>query len=250
MYHSLAPSFQPSELDINLPCDNTLWTASSSKDWLEIAQGSSSYGTGHIRLSGVRMQDALAGLRETRLQTAPLSLNMFAHFILIHTILRDMYAPQDQVSLTNPLSDSPHPKADTAAGGASATGDVITTQYALHNWVRMWMNSPESMQAEKSQQELPFMFNALPFYWLAQVSHMAIQDGTSTFDGKPTDAKAEGRYQLMKEWLDGIKSVLRGGNQVPTHFWDQIMKIRGQMSQSEGPAGSLQPDDLLTFYPS
>jgi hypothetical protein len=183
------------------------------------------------------MQHALAALGETHLQVAPLSLNMFAHFILIHTILRNIYAAQDDTSSTNFPSDIQN-------------DDVIATRYALHNWLQMWLNSPESMQAENSEEEPPFMCNALPFYWLAQISLMAIQDGTAIFDGKPTDPKAEGRFRLMKDWLDHIKSFLRDGNQVPTHFWDELMKMRGRMSHSEGPANDEDPNGLLAFFPS
>jgi hypothetical protein len=246
MYFSLTPTFQPSELDINLPCDDALWTAGNAKDWYEIVRGPSPYGTGHTRIFGVSMQHALAVLSETCLQTIPLPLNMFAHFILIHTILRNIYAPRDDALSQGFPSDGSRAGADTAAGGEG----VIVTQYALHNWLQMWLNSPESMEAEKSQDEPPFMCNALPFYWLAQVSLMAIQDGTAAiFDGKSADAKAEGRFRLMKEWLDHIKSFLRGGNQVPTHFWDQLMKIRGEVPQGEAQVGE-HPDGLLAFFPS
>lgn len=248
MYFSLTPSFQPSELDINLPCDTALWTATNSKDWFEIVQAPSAYGTGHARISGVRMQHALAALGETQPQLVPLSLNMFAHFILIHTILRNICAPRDDASYAN-LPDPSLAAADGAAGRVTMKDNLLATQYALHNWLQMWLNSPESMQAEKCQEEPPFIFNALPFYWLAQVSLMAIQDGTTIFHRKP-DMKADGRFRLMKEWLDHIKSFLRGGNEVPTHFWDQLMKIRGHTSQDEAPAGDEDPNGLLAFFPS
>jgi len=189
------------------------------------------------------MQRALTALGETRLHIAPLSLNMFAHFILIHTILRNIYAPREIPP------DTLRAGAGTAARGESNKDNMVATQYALHNWLQMWLNSPESMQAEKNQEEPPFMCNAFPFYWLAQLSLLAIQDGAPIFDGGAvTDAKVEGRFLLMKEWLDHIKSFLRGGNQVPAHFWDQLMKIRGEMTKGEAQPGDGHLNGLLAFF--
>ena len=62
------------------------------------------------------MKSAVLG--DTRLSTVSLSLNPFAHFILIHTILRNVYALQtDGTSATSgDLASSPkHTSVDISA---------------------------------------------------------------------------------------------------------------------------------------
>ncbi|GLB38794.1 putative zinc finger, C2H2 type [Lyophyllum shimeji] len=246
MYFSLSPSFQPAELDLCLPCDDALWSACDAMEWCGVSQAPSPYGTGNPRILGFPMKQALAVLGETRLSTVSITLNPFAHFILIHTILRNLYASYAE----NP---SPDLSPTRIAGGEAVPGEehdnAFAIQYALHNWLQMWLNSPESMQVEESVDEPPFIRNALPFYWLAQVSLLAIQDGSAVFGGKSSDAKAEGRFRLMKEWLDHIRTFLRTGNQIPTHLWDELMKIRSQMSSGDVQAGEDHQNGLLAFFP-
>lgn len=197
------------------------------------------------------MQRALAVLSEMRLPTNPLALNPFAHFILIHTILRNIHA-----------SPAETPSRDFAPSVASLSGpkdpvirdngsgdDAFAIQYALHNWLQMWLNSPDSMEIEKSEEEPPFIYDAMPFYWLAQVSLMALQDNPMVFDGNSLDAKAEGRFCLMKKWLDHIRSFLRSRDQIPTHLWDELMKIRAQMTQGSVVHGNEHYDGVLAFFP-
>jgi hypothetical protein len=252
MYFSLPPSFQPSELDLNLPCDDALWSARDSRQWFEMAHSPSPYGTGLPRIAGVGMQRALAVLSEMRLPAIPLVLNPFAHFILIHTILRNIHASRTDIpsgDFTGSISSLSG--ANNSATSEEGSGDnAFAIQYALHNWLQMWLNSPESMQVEKSEEEPPFVCNAMPFYWLAQVSLMALQDGAAAFSGNSSDAKTEGRFRLMKEWLDHIRSFLRNGDQVPTHLWDELMKIRSQMTKGEFVyGGDEHHDGLLAFFP-
>ena len=92
MYFSLTPSFQPTEFDISLPCDDIIWRAGSAQAWLDALRTPSPYGMGHTRLLGVGMQNALTALTEGRPLSPPLPLTPFAHFILIHSILRNIYA--------------------------------------------------------------------------------------------------------------------------------------------------------------
>ncbi|KAF5377902.1 hypothetical protein D9615_006798 [Tricholomella constricta] len=252
MYFSLSPSFQPSELDLCLPCDDALWAASDARAWHAVSQAPSPYGTGSSRISGFPMKRALAVLGETRLSTVSLSLNPFAHFILIHTILRNLYASHAE----NPAADPSSTRIGGGGGGDEAApveehDNAFAIQYALHNWLQTWLNSPESVQVEESREEPPFIRNALPFYWLAQVSLLAIQDGSAMFGGQSSDVKAEGRFRLMKEWLDHIRTFLRSGNQVPpTHLWDELMKIRAQMSLEASQTSDDHPNGLLAFFPN
>ncbi|RDB14606.1 Zinc finger protein klf1 [Hypsizygus marmoreus] len=246
MYFSIPPSFQPAEMDMCLPCDNALWDAADAREWYGLVQAPSPYGTGSSRISGFSMKRALGVLNETRFSTVSVSLNPFAHFILIHTILRNLYASHAE----SPTPDSiPTRTATDEALPGEERDNAFAIQYSLHNWLQMWLNSPESMQVEKSREEPPFICNALPYYWLAQVSLLAIQDGTAIFGGKSSDASTEGRFRLMKKWLDHIRTFLRSGNQIPTHLWDELMKIRTQMSFENAQAGEDHPTGLLAFFP-
>lgn len=179
------------------------------------------------------MQRALAVLSEMRPPTNPLALNPFAHFILIHTILRNIHAsPTETLSRGFiPLAASLSGQKDLVIRGNGSGDNAFAIQYALHNWLQMWLNSPESMEIEQSEEEPPFTYDAMPFYWLAEVSLMALQDSPTVFDGNSLDTKAEGRFCLMKKWLDHIRSFLRSRDQIPTHLWDELMKIRAQMTQ-------------------
>ena len=198
------------------------------------------------------MKSALGVLGETRPGTVSLSLNPFAHFILIHTILRNMYAPQ---------TDS----ASALSGDAAARTSVSVVdnedspcfgmQYALHNWLQSWLNSPESMQMDnnKRTEEPPLVHDALPFYWLAQISLLAAQDNGNTNGSGPIfgDSMSErgGRFRLLKAWLDHIRVFLRSENPVPTHLWDELVKIQMNMSMDNGRAGDEHALGLLAHFP-
>ncbi|KAJ3575737.1 hypothetical protein NP233_g905 [Leucocoprinus birnbaumii] len=233
LYFSMSPSFQTNEIDICLPCDDGLWVAGSATQWLQTAKSPSQYGHGLARLSGFNMQRALAILSEPQPTVTPPALNPFAHFILIHTILRNLYT-----SYARDHADAPSPN-----DSSNIKGVTFSTQFSLHTWLQMWMNSPDAIRYDNSREEPPFMYNALPFYWLAQVSLMALQDE----DVKPMDRKTESRYRLMKEWLDRIKSHLRGGTQIPTQLWDELMKVRLQLRLRPDQGKGEHPGGLTAF---
>ncbi|KXN83387.1 hypothetical protein AN958_01524 [Leucoagaricus sp. SymC.cos] len=239
-YFSMPPSFRPAEIDINLPCDDGIWTASSATQWLQTVNSPSQYGHGLARLSGFGMQRALAILSEPQSSAVPPALNPFAHFILIHTILRNLYAShaRDQSDASTPSPNDVNVK-----------GSILLTQYALHTWLQMWMNSPDAIRYDNTRDEPPFVYNALPYYWLAQVSLMALQDDIGV-DSKLTDRKNEGRYRLMKEWLDRIKSYLCNGTQIPTQLWDELMRIRLQIQQRPDHGKGEHPGGLAAFFPT
>ncbi|KAG6853956.1 hypothetical protein C0991_012102 [Blastosporella zonata] len=249
MYFAIPPSFQPTELDICLPCDDALWDACDSGEWYKAAQAPSPYGIGNPRIQGFPFEAALTVLYETRMSTVTLALNPFAHFVLIHTILRNLYASHTE----NPAADASIAKlfgGELSPKAGDENDSAFTTQYALHNWLQMWLGSPESMSVEESREDPPFIRNALPFYWLAQVSLLAIQDGSAVFAGQSSDAKAEGRFRLMKDWLDHIRTFLRSGNPMPTHLWDELMKIRSQAALENFQGCDDHQNGLLAFFPS
>lgn len=237
----MSPSFQPSEFDINLPCDDGLWTAGSPAQWLQAAKTPSQYGIGLARLSGFSMQHALATLTELQPAAVPPTLNPFAHFILIHTILRNLYASN--------IRNQPDAPSAISTSDDSAKETAFSAQYALHNWLQMWMSSPDTLRYENNREELPFVYNALPFYWLAQVSLIAMQDDIGV-NIKPLDDKNEGRYRLMKEWLDRIKSHLRNGTQVPPQLWEELARIRLQIQQRLGQNNGELSGGLTSFFQS
>jgi hypothetical protein len=235
----MSPSFEPTEIDINLPCDDGVWMAGSAMQWLQTVKSPSQYGHGLARLSGFNMQRALAILSEAQSSAIPPALNPFAHFILIHTILRNLYASHAKDQADAPSNASPNE--------SSVKGTTFSTQYALHTWLQMWMNSPDAIRYDNNREEPPFVYNALPFYWLAQVSLMALQDDVGV-DFKAMDRKNESRYRLMKEWLDRIKAHLRNGTQVPNQLWDELMRIRLQLQQRPDQSKAGLPGGLAAFF--
>ena len=251
MYFSLPPSFLPSEIDMSLPCDDALWSAGDSRGWYNTVQSPSAYGTGNARITGFSMKSALAVLGDTRLSTASLSLNPFAHFILIHTILRNIYASQTDGTSASSGDPASSPKRTSVDISAVDNEDLpcFRMQYALHNWLQSWLNSPEAMQMDNNKRT-SFVHDALPFYWLAQVSLLAAQDDVNGGGAVFGDSMCEGgRFRLLKAWLDHIRTFLRRENQVPTHLWDELVKIRMNISVDHGRAGDEHALGLLAHFP-
>ena len=58
------------------------------------------------------------------------------------------------------------------------------------------------------------------------------------------DKSGEAKYTLMKEWLRLIREHLRKGEEEPTLFWDQMMKIHMRNRNS----GRSSPNGLLGFF--
>jgi hypothetical protein len=80
--------------------------------------------------------------------------------------------------------------------------------------------------------EPPFVQNAIPLYWFGQVSLLACQEGLPPFDIRSTNVndnmKAEERFRLVRTWLRHIRGIACMGDDAPTLFWDELMKIRYQ----------------------
>ena len=233
LYFSMSPSFRPAEIDINLPCDDGLWNAGSAMQWFQTAKSPSQYG--FARLSGFSMQRALAILSEPQPTTLPV-LNSFSHFILIHAILQSLYTSHSNDQLDN-----------SSLVGCTIDGKGGTTeiQRTLHTWLQMWMNNPDAIRYDNSREEPPFVYNALPFYWLAQA--LLVMFRNEGIDLK-LDCKNQSWYRLMKEWLDKIKSHLRNGTQIPTHLWDELMNIRFQIQQRPEQGRTDHPGGLASFF--
>jgi len=195
------------------------------------------------RLAGVSMLQSLNVLTETRLSQTPIPLNPFSHFIVIHAVLRHLFVTCVEGRLPKGLPV-----------GAADPNDIINQeiyrlQYALHNWLQNWLNSPELPKVNDVNEEPPFIYNALPFYWLGQVSLLAFQEALPPFEqDSPNNLKVEVRFRLVKQWLRHIRNFLKKGDQAPTLFWDELMRMRLQTWQQEF-EGEDDQDGLLGFFP-
>ena len=242
-----------------LPCEENLWKASTAVEWYAVLRKPSPYGQMHERLAGVSMPHALGELVQQRVPEEWTKLNPFSHFILIHAILKNLFT----VCLDSRLSNSPktspplHGVTQTTSpkGGQTNTEvveqEIMTLQYALHNWLKSWLAGPNVPRVASAADEPPFVHNALPFYWIGQVALMAYQENHPPFEaGSEHNLKPEARFRMVKQWLKHIRGFLKRADEKPTLLWDELMKIRLQSWQSEAEGG--QPDDqegLLAFFP-
>ncbi|KAG5646830.1 hypothetical protein DXG03_002207 [Asterophora parasitica] len=245
IYFALPSSYHPSEIELNLPCEEGLWRATTATDWFTALQKPSPYGSIKARLTGLNMLHCLNALSDTRLMEAPIPANPFAHFILIHAILRHLFVTCVEGRL--PRGDA----ASIADSNEHANQEIYRLQYALHNWLQNWLNSPELPKVDEDHEEPPFIYNALPFYWLGQVSLLAFQEALPPFEhNSPNNLKVEVRFRLVKQWLRHIRGFLMKGEQAPTLFWDELMRIRLQAWQQEFEGGEEDDQDgLLGFFP-
>ncbi|KAG6819468.1 hypothetical protein H0H93_011568, partial [Arthromyces matolae] len=223
MYFGFKPSFHPSELDLCLPCDDSLWKAPNSTEWYIACQFQSNHDG---RKFGFPMQRALSNLGETHLpRRMAVSFNPFSHHILIHTILRNLFAPYS-VTCAGP-SNLTAPVTEFAMLSLSQQDNPLAIQLALNNWLQGWLEIQEST-FEEANTASPFAQDALSFYWLAQMSLLGLQHG-SLADFRlvmTTDVKeaVEGRIRTLKSWLDRIRSLLKTGNgaSMPASLWEEL----------------------------
>jgi hypothetical protein len=221
IYFTLRPSFAHDEMTVPLQCDDRLWAASSPQEWYSILQKPSGYGTQQQRFRPPGLQEALtflASVSENEENEPPMLLTPPAHFTVSHAILRKLF--------DDCIYQPPAPATETDDGSASAS---LTLQYMLHKWLKSWMHSPDTPRYSDAE-EPRFMFDALPFYWIAQVALLAYQERLPPFVATPAQAGGaalgEAKLRLIKEWLRHIRQFLRKGEQGPTLFWDELTKIR------------------------
>ncbi|KAI0069899.1 hypothetical protein K474DRAFT_1609674 [Panus rudis PR-1116 ss-1] len=238
IFFTLRPTYFPSEFNLRLPCEDSLWKATSYEDWHIALLKPSAYGSATDRLKGaLPLQEALAHLAQVPRKSQPaLILNPFSQFIIIHAILRKIFEDClcSEKAAEARLSDDP-------------TNVNPTIQYMLHNWLQSWFQSPETPRPSKNN-AAPFSSDALPFYWIGQVLLLAYQEGLPPFvsDVPGVSVTNEAKFGLMKEWFRHIREFLKSGEQGPTLFWDELMKIRMQNWQTHGAGGD--KDGLLGFF--
>ncbi|KAF8142511.1 hypothetical protein K438DRAFT_1994918 [Mycena galopus ATCC 62051] len=183
MYSASPPAFSPAELNVPLPCDDALWHAPSPAEWYAAAHMPSPYGVGIPRIYGVSMQHALTALAippgiNPINSDARLPLTSFGLFILIHTILQKISVAKRRATPPRGWSCFTEAQVTTEMAGAGAAGNAdftLRTQVVLDNWLQMWLKTPEARSQANGVQghtgsKAPFVYNPLPFYWLAQVS--------------------------------------------------------------------------------
>lgn len=134
IYFALPSSYHPSEIELNLPCEDGLWQAGSSEDWFRVLQTTSPYGSSKSRLIGISMPQSLVSLS--------VPMNPFSHFILIHSILRHLFVTCVERRISETVRQ-----------------EIYNLQYALHSWLQNWMNSPELPQVNGSNDEPAFVHN-------------------------------------------------------------------------------------------
>lgn len=222
-----------------------MWNTKTSKDWLTSLTSNSPYGTPTDRLRGRTMGDCRSMYTDARLV---FHISPFAHFILIHAIAVKVHL------LGVPKANSPHVNTPTdmaqvIAGCKEVRDRVVYIQNALEIWLKSWNLCPDTREC-KNPNQLPFLHNSMPFYWVAQVSLMAFVKGFPPF-GLSSPLKGDEKYRLMKEWFKMIKVFMKNGQQDATVFLDELMKIRLRNWQAEmqGNASMEDQDGVLGFFP-
>jgi hypothetical protein len=247
IYFGIPALFSSSEFDLNLPVDCDLWSAATPEVWFNAQHQPSVYGWPELRMYGYPLQKALQALSDSRkldALTQRARINPLAHWILIHAVLRSLFALAPDV----PHQDRAGFYLGWSGGmGASTDDETLRVQYVLHNWLESWLRTPESAEWRDGR-ELAFMCDALPFYWLGQVSLLALQERVPPFvPGARADT--DGRFRLVKHWLRRIRGFLRDGAHEPTVLWNEVMKIRLQALPP--PSDGQTPEDedgLLGFF--
>ncbi|EIN12093.1 hypothetical protein PUNSTDRAFT_99509 [Punctularia strigosozonata HHB-11173 SS5] len=242
MCFALPTCYMPAEVTLHLPCEGKLWNAASASEWHAALCASSPYGTMQERLTGVPIQYALEVLRHSRVPTSELklTLNPMAHLLLIKVLLSELYA------LAAPSGCQLEPAKEKSQV-------ILDFQFVLHNWLGTWLAGPDTPPIHP---EPIFYFNALPFYWLAQISLMAYQEDMPPFQmGSASRSDADSRFRLINWWQRCIRNFLRfAGNSAQTDstaVWAEMMRIRldGWRLEMEGDAkGYIRTGGPLAFF--
>lgn len=148
-------TYEQTEIQLNLPCEDALWQANCATEWLAVLQTTSLYGTNQTRLKGFSFHKSLARLSEMHFLTAHTPLSPFAHFVIVHAILRKIFYVCAERGDT------------TAEGESSVKQNILELQYALHNWLQSWDQSPDKPKTNDND-EPPFISNGRNLSsWLA-----------------------------------------------------------------------------------
>ena len=216
IYYSTIPAFLGLEIEISLPCDDALWRAQTSAEWYKIQQVPSPYGMGLSRMLGTNMQFTLASLKDRSTSAVPSTVNPFASFVLIHSILRDVFSGHNTRTTDGTIDNY------TLNGM-----NTITIESSLHKWQKMWSANSETLRLHSGENSHtpPFVSNAIPFYWLAKLAEAAKQKGTIHIGPLASTNDIEDRYRLVKTWLMQISSCLLSGSEVSLNLSNNPIAI-------------------------
>lgn len=234
VFLSLSPLFFTSELGWCLPAEDALWNATSSQEWYSLLQPSP-YCSVATRLSGLSIKSALAVLGDMRMPSPTTTLSPFAHFVLINSTLSSIFSPSSMQAAHSARAEPTSNHRD--ALGMKPTDFVL--HYTLHNWLQGWISASDELTTEKAAQEPHFTRNAMPYFWLAQASLVALQEDTS---GKPSFfVTPDIRFRVLGQWLLHIRDFLRSDQSDSTGLWIELMKIVAEDGHSAGmDAGGMQ----------
>ncbi|CDO72789.1 hypothetical protein BN946_scf184994.g42 [Trametes cinnabarina] len=246
IYFNLSPTFRTEQFTLGLPCEDALWTAKNSAEWVAILQKPSPYGSTEVRLCGHYLKALYYYLAQNNPNNAPRPFNVspFAHLIMVHAMMRKLFEMylRDRLPFSQPDSSGLRPKINPHFVDRDRAFHV---QILLHYWLQSWLNSPDSPRnvPEPNQR---FCHNALPFYWMAQVGLVAYQEGLPPFDPEGAYITShDAKFSLMKKWERHIRKFLASGEQTPTKFWDEVMTNRIETWQAET---NFEYDHLLGFF--
>ncbi|OJT10734.1 hypothetical protein TRAPUB_12766 [Trametes pubescens] len=251
IFFNLAPTFRSEQFTLGLPCEDALWTAKNATEWAMHLQTPSPYGSIEVRLSGTYLKALYYYLTQNNPDNAPRPFNIppFAHFLMIYAIMRQLFELYLRDRLPFLQSDGTR----GSGGGAEVQpgphfvdrARAFHVQILLHHWLQSWLTSPETPRGLPESQQR-FLFNALPFYWVAQVALVAYQEGLPPFDPQGAYIRSnDAKFYLMKKWERHVRKFLAGGESTATRFWDEVMKIRIETWQAET---GFEYEHLLGFF--
>lgn len=175
-------------------------------------------------------------------------ISPLAHFILIHAIAVKVHL-LGVPKLNSPHDNTPTDMAQVIANCEEVRERVIYIQNGLKIWLQSWQLCPEVLEY-KDPNQIPYLHDSMPFYWIGQVSLIAFVKGFPPF-GLSSPLKGDEKYRLMKEWFKMIKVLMKNGQQDATIFLDELMRIRLRNWQAEmqGNVPADDQDGVLGFFP-
>ncbi|KAG7098833.1 hypothetical protein E1B28_000737 [Marasmius oreades] len=227
-----------------LPCEPALWNARTSQEWYACLQQPSRYGSPASRLKGLDLQQAWSSLVEQRPPAVTTYTSAFGHFILVHCALAQIFIRVD----SGTDNGAGLPVCFTKTGSEIDTPLAIhTMRNALHNWLLNWQYEALQCHGPESPTKLVFAEDALPFYWLCQISLFTFCEGK----GRGPTVNPDVRFQLVKEWLDRIRECLGTQQAAPAQCISSLMKLRPQYTTVNVVNPPIdRPDGLLELFPT
>ncbi|KZV71157.1 hypothetical protein PENSPDRAFT_650908 [Peniophora sp. CONT] len=199
IFFALPASFAPDEVNLRLPCEESLWEAPNAFAWSQALLAESPYGSISQRLLGVPMLHGFAAMDleggqfpegvSDALTSIP-AIPPFGHFILLHGLLGELFRRCT-------AADSPANKPKTAESLGYETEEEVSPQLfamqlSLHKWLKLWLLNPDAPQAAAANGAMPaenkhatYSADPLPFYWLGQLLLLAFQEGLPPFAIEP-----------------------------------------------------------------